>query len=278
MPLDFGLVATPEIAARLLWRSLPWVFVFNLLAHGVELALLGLVLVATRFVPAGAAASPRPPAELATVIALMTVAALVVSLFEVVLIPAADVVIFDRVLRDYGPSAEGLPPTFGAMLGSAAHRAWEHKGALVVAYLLILAAMFGSVLVLLPFVLAWYLTGEPLAVFFGIVVALPVAGATLGSFGLSIPATILEHRSAPQAFGRAWNLARLRPWASTAFGIVFVVLGVLVSYRNEQLEMRWGLLPALAVTFFADMAWPALLVAAYHGLVAEEAKLVGRRS
>ena len=74
---------------------------------------------------------------------------------------------------------------------------------------------------------------------------------------------ILEHRTAPAAFGRAWNLARLRPAVSAAFGTVFVFVAALLSYRMVQFEQTWGLIPALLVAFFVDIAWPALLVAAY---------------
>ena len=215
-------------------------------------------------------------AEVVLLVSLYAITAIVVSFFEVVLIPAADILLFDHVLREQ--SGEEGPLGVGDTIRTAVRRAWERKGSLALTFLLLVAAAIGCLVVLLPFVLAYQLAEEAEVIYAGLVFAIPVVGAALGAFGLAIPAVVLEHRSAPAAFGRAYNLARLRPAIATAFGTTFVFLGAFLFYRMVQFEQAWGLIPSLVIAFFADIAWPALLVAAYHGLVAEEARLVGRRS
>jgi hypothetical protein len=283
--LDFGLLATALVAARITWRALPWVFLLNALANAAKWLIVipfGLAAIAIAYMVQGHAEPTTSDKILA--FGSFATCVLVIGLFDAVLIPAADIVLFDRALREWhGPEGmlEKYPAGLGASLKTAFSRAWTRKGNLLLAYALLVSAVLGGLLVLLPFVLAYHLTQDVDAMNLGKLVAMPLSGAILGAFGLSIPAVILEHRSATEAFGRAWQLARLRPWVATIFGTVFVMVGVIVTNRLGEFQAQLGypgLVISLVLAFVADIAWPALLVAAYHGLVAEEARLVGRRS
>ncbi len=284
--LDFGLLATTLVAGRIAWRALPWVILLNLLATAAK----WLIVIPFAVVAYATASSFQGHAEHTTgdvilVFGAYAACVLVIGLFDAMLIPAADVVLFDRALRDWHGGKDGMfekyPAGVGASLKSAFGRAWSRKGNLILTYALLVSAVLGGLLVLLPFVLAYKLTDEPDTIRAGVLLGIPITGAILGAFGLSIPAVILEHRSATEAFGRAWTLARLRPWVATVYGTVFVMLGMIVTNRLGEFQAQLGypgLVLSLVIAFVADIAWPAVLVAAYHGLVAEEARLVGRRS
>lgn len=276
LPIDFGFLATPAIAARLIGRALPWVFALNVIAHSFKWLVAIPFIIATLAIKSSIQVQDPSTPEVVLLISALALTGIVVSLFEIVLIPAADIVLFDHVLREW--PAEEYPHSFGATLKMAVRRAWERKGALALTFLLLIAAVLGSLLIMLPFALMHQLVEDSEVIMAGLVFSIPAMGAAVGAFGLAIPAVILEHRTAPAAFGRAFSLARLRPLIATAFGTIIVFVGLFLTYRLSQFEGSWGLVPALVVGFAADIAWPAVLVAAYHGLVAEEARLVGRRS
>jgi len=273
LPVDFGFLATIAIAARIAWRSLSKVLVLNVLAHAAKW------LCALPFMVLTYALRPDPKdlstAELIVFLSAYALTGIIISFFEVVLIPAADITLFDAALRDAAPR-----PYFES-LRQAVKRATDRWRSLTATYLLLLAAAIGSLLIILPFLLVYQIVPSQEVIAAGILFSIPAVGLVVGGFGLAVPAVLLEHRSAGAAFGRAWTLARPRLLVAWAFGTAFVLVGLIVSYRLVQFEKALGsigLPAALAVAFVADIAWPALLVAAYHGLVAEEARLVGRRS
>jgi hypothetical protein len=278
LPVDFGFLATIEIAVRLATRALPRLLALNIVANIAKWALALPFMIAVFLAMRQINPKDVETAELVLFFAIYALAGLIITLFEVVLIPAADIAVLDRTLREWRDTTDVAPQSAGESIRAAVRRAWERKGTLILTFLLLLAALIGSFLVLLPFILLYQLSENGEFIAAGLCFSMPAAGAVLGAFGLAIPVVVLEHRSAPQAFGRAWNLARLRPFAAAAFGTGFVVVGALLYYRLLQFQQAWGLIPALLVAFVGDIAWPAILVAAYHGLVAEEARLVGRRS
>jgi len=274
IPLDFGILATPLIAARSAGRAFPYLVGFNVLASLMEWAL------AAPFVALGVWAGSQPAVtegsfdvHHAVALASGVCAIIIISFFDAVFIPAADVVLIDRSIRRQAPD--------GNVIGAAFARAWARKGTLALAFVYLVLVATGALVFVLPFVLAAYLMGDLEIAWAGLAVGIPAAGTALGAFGLAIPVVILEHRTASQAFGRAWSLAQMRPLAAAFFGTAIVLVGVLLTWGLSFVPPEWGAAGValeLGVTFLANMAWPAILVAAYHGLVAEEARVVGRRS
>ncbi len=274
IPVDFGILATPLIAARTVGRAFAYLAGFNLLATGIEWALAAPFLIIALWTGSQAALAEGGSDVLhAVTVAALACATIVISFFDAVFIPAADVVLLDRSIRRQAPD--------GNVIGAAFGRAWARKGTLALAFVYLALAVLGALVFTLPFILAGYLMGDLEIAWAGLAVAIPAAGTALGAFGLAIPVVILEHRTASQAFGRAWNLAQLRPTAAAFFGTAIVLVGVVLTWGLMSLPHEWGnwvVLAEVAATFLANMAWPAILVAAYHGLVAEEARVVGRRS
>jgi hypothetical protein len=202
----------------------------------------------------------------------------------IVLIPAADIVILDARLRH---STEG----FLEQLGALPRRGAGHTGPLLMTYAFLVLLVLTAGLVFLPFLLLASLTSTKALVEVGFVVMAVAVGAALGIFGLALPAVILERRTATEAIDRAWRLARLRPVAAGTLGAAVVVVGLLLEFGLSTFSAgvlqgsggsTSGQLVAFTCTLlapvFLDMAWSSILVTAYHGLVAEEAEVVGRSS
>jgi hypothetical protein len=112
-----------------------------------------------------------------------------------------------------------------------------------------------------------------------------LVGLPLGFFpllvtlGLAVPVVILEERSATSALARSWELVRPH---LVAFGLLVLgnfalvaLLGALLGWLSDLLGAQ--LLVGIVSPLIDIMLWPALLVAAYHGLMAENAGILGRR-
>jgi hypothetical protein len=291
IPLDFGLFATPAIATRAVLGSLGRLLTFNVLANLAKWVLVGGTAAGAKVVvelvsvdPQTLLDKPEDYAKVAAIALAFAVPLLLLGFFDIVLIPAADIVILDGALRK-----KGRP--FFEDLRAALARAFTRKGTLLLTFAMIVGTCSPALLLLLPFLLISQITGGNVEVVAaGKLLAIPVLGTCLGAFGLAIPAVILEHRSAAQAIGRAWSLSRLQLRTTATIGTVFVIVALVMTAQEVWIggSAAPGSFPrehpvlvclaVIAAAFVADVAWPAILVAAYHGLVAEEARLVGRRS
>jgi hypothetical protein len=260
--------------------AFPRVLLLNLLGQAVALAITWVLgIVARRMLPARAnptfLTEGLPAGAPTVVMATLVVLGMLVGAFiTLAIVPAAEIHVLDRRMRGAQSSLlEGLREALGW--------AWSRRGPLVLTLVLLLVAAVAATVVLLPFLLGAYMFGDEELLALGVLLAFPLVGATLGTFGLAIPVTVLEHRPAARAFGRAWELARLHPMVTAALGAVSLLGGALACAvaREASHALAHGSAVAIfpAVTFLLDMAWPAILVAAYHGLAAEEAKLAGRR-
>lgn len=291
IPLDFGLLATTAMAAKLGLRAIPRVVTFNVIANAIQYALLALLaLPGLAVIGALDAANKADPASLETtkwtvvagVLAGLILA--IMGLFGAVLVPSSDVYILDGLLRRTND-------TFGGALRGAAGRTLARTKALLGTYLCLLLVFVAAGLVCLPFLLLAYLTGVRELNVAGWIAAVLAIGGAFGVFGLALPAVVLEHRSATEAIERAWGLARLHPWTSAVLGAAVVVGGGLVALgflvvavaiqraAGDDQTLRFVGSALMGVpSLFLDVVWSSLLVTAYHGLVAEESGIVGRAS
>ena len=114
--------------------------------------------------------------------------------------------------------------------------------------------------------------------------AIPVLAALLtllfgaglfAALGLAVPVCLLEEREAIDSLGRAWALSQQRFFPLVGLIVTYYVVGwILVA---PFLALNWPLEAAV----LGQLLWlfqPALLVAAYHGLSAEAAGVLGRDS
>ncbi len=94
-----------------------------------------------------------------------------------------------------------------------------------------------------------------------------------------MPVVILEERSAHAALARAWELVRRH---LVTFGLLVLGYYVLVAVLGSILGLIGGATglgaPFGVLSQLIDvLLWPSLLVAAYHGLSAEDAGVLGRK-
>jgi hypothetical protein len=293
VPLDFGLVATPAIAARLAGRTLGRLLVWNVSANFLKFG--SFFVLAAPFYYYATHAAPISKADITSGTAeawwrlfVIFLAAVVCGLdllvFDLVLIPAGDLVLLDGTLRKRTGG-------FFEDLRSAAARVLSRIGPLILTCIFLVLVLTTASLVVLPFLMIAYLAEAKEFLGVGVVCAVLSVGAAVGTFGLALPAVMLEHRTAVQAFERAWRLARLRPWTSAALGAAVAVGGLALSTllstgtnairagdaSSDTAQIVSGLLFGVG-TLALDIAWVSILLCAYHGLVAEEAEVVGRRS
>ena len=266
LPLDVGVATTylqaSSVFARSFLRILSWWLVATLAAF----TLCALPIVVGALLVQGAESNVGQTFGQVIVAGSFVFG---VVLHELVLLPAGCALVIDQVLRR---QQVGFLETFRR----TAARLLHNSGALL-ALLFVYALL--AVLLLFPGVIggfaAYQATDDPRA-FFGVLLvegalALLLLAATLG---FAIPAVILEERPAFEALGRSWELARQR------FG---TVCAILVIYGAVQVgvglvALKWPGFLLAGVSRVLDLFWPALLVTLYHGLVAEDARVLGRRS
>lgn len=269
--VDFGLVATPLLAARALAKSLPRVLAWNLLALVASALLLAVPVGAAYAFQAEMQAGGASWRSDAWAAVFLGSALGVYVLYYLVVVPAGCSVLVDQAIRGGGPG-------FAGALRATVARVTRHAGdlfviivCLVVAYAPWFVLVSGGAMLLHgggapDLALALALVGLPLGL-------LPLAVA----FGLGAPVVVLEGRPALQALARAWELAR--PHLPGMVGLVagyFLLYGVVAAGLAALAQVSGLPLVTAALAHLLDLLWPALLVAAYHGLAAEHAAVPGR--
>ena len=279
LPTDFGLLATPLLALRALGGALGRMLAWNL---------AGLVLVVLVFTPLmaiGFAGWDReaPPAavDLWRAVKADLFAGLVLggagaclATYYGLLVPAGCSVFLDAALR-------GRQVPFGAAFGQAWRRVTRTGPSLIAVSLLLILAFSVAVVAILALAYPLREVGQG-RLSLALVGALG-APATLAFFtalGLVVPVVVLEERSALEGLARAWTLARWRLWDVAILVVGYGAAHLVFSLLLWRISPALGglLLPGLLTLLghVVDLIWPALLVATYHGLAAEEAGIVGR--
>lgn len=272
LPIDFGLLATPRLATRAMLASLGrlvgWT-AFSVLATFTVFALpIVLSFFAFKLTYEG---EPTWLTDLLAATFFASSAGMVLTHF-LFLVPSGCAVFLDHAIRGRRPP-----------LGAAFREAWWRFvgsaprlfGVLVVVALLFLPY---AVLVLGA---AWVINVGvgPLPA-----TLLALAGLSLGLLpiftvlGLAVPVVVLEERSAHAALARAWELVRGH---LLTFGLLVVAYFVVVAVVGGVLGLLGALtglqVPLGVLSQLIDvLLWPSLLVAAYHGLSAEQAGVPGR--
>ncbi len=273
LPIDFGPLATPRLALGPLLRTFPRALVWNVGAVAASSLLFGIPMVFCMLLFRAVEVTSWTADVMAGLVLACVLGGLLIHNF--LLVPAGCAVFVDQDLR-------GLRPGFGAALAEACRRTARNFGTFVgvtavLALLLVPIALLvlGSAYILLASgsdaaraaagVLV--LAASPV-VFFPIVTAL----------GLAVPVVILEERTALAALQRAWELARRQLHVVGLLVVSYFALKVTVSAALAALPALQGLPGVgLLLSTCVDLVWPALLVTAYHGLVAEQVAIPGRK-
>ncbi|MGE0708134.1 MAG: hypothetical protein AB7N76_00705 [Planctomycetota bacterium] len=202
-------------------------------------------------------------------IALIGMLVLVVS-WVFLLTPAGGAVLVDQRLRGDELGA-------GEALGRAALAVLLRAGSLAAIFAVYLALV---TLFLLPGLAVCYglflvsggnLTLPALFLYGVIGLGLVLLVATLG---LAVPICLLEEAPASEALARSWALSSQGLGAMTGLSALYVGVGVLIHAPFEAIGLAG--LGSLLSFGVVSLFLPALLVAAYHGLAAEDADVLGR--
>lgn len=283
LPLDFGLGATLGLALRGMFGSLFRGAVWNVVATLLAVAVFALpILISVKafdevYEGPGAATSVGPEA-LAGVALILIVGTFLTQ--YAVLVPAGCSVFVDMAIR-------GRRPAFGAAMKEAFGRVLRNAVSLFVV-LLVQVLLFVLYLLLVLAAAYWVrAASEPLAILVFLLGAGAGFFALVTGLGLAVPVVMLEERSGTAALGRAWELVSQQPWSVAslilAWCVFYGVYSIAVYVAAEAGTAALGsfvagaAVPVILVNAFVDVAWPALLVAMYHGLAAEDAGVVGRR-
>lgn len=270
LPVDFGLLATPALAMRallsalgrlVLWTGFSILTVF--LVFSIPLVLLVALFKLT----------PQEGwvADLLAAGVFGCALGMLVTHF-LFLVPSGCAVFLDHAIRGRRPP---LVDAFGEAWRRFVGNAPRLLGVLVVVALLYLPYL------ILVLGAAWFINGasSPAAALF-LIVMLPVGFfPILTALGLAVPVVILEERSAHAALARSWELVRrhLPAFAALVAGY-YVVVAVLGSVLGAVGGVTGLGVPIGVVSQLIDvLLWPSLLVAAYHGLSAENVGVLGRK-
>lgn len=182
------------------------------------------------------------------------------------LMPAGCVILCDQAIHEERA-------TFSEALGRAVAGVAVHAGSLCA---LFLVYTFLLLLFLFPGLLLafWLFQISPVAA------ALALIGfALLGSVFilvtsmLALPALLLEEEGTSSAMVRSWQLSTQGLGALVGIALTFLFVQASISAPFQAMGVAWiGVMVHAALGLFL----PALMVAAYHGLAAEDARLVGR--
>ena len=188
-----------------------------------------------------------------------------------VLAPAGGVVLVDQELRDEEPG-------WSEALGRAVVAVLNQAGSLVVIFTIYLALV---TLIVLPGLVGCY------AVFKAsgdnrLLAAVFLAGEVgigltflIATLGLAIPICLLEEAGPGESLGRSWQLSTLGLGSMAGLAGVYVSASLLFTIALEAIGLGW--LFEVCASFVFSLFLPALLVAAYQGLAAEDAEVLGRR-
>lgn len=274
LPIDFGLLTTFRRAAKAFFPNVPRILAWSVVALLVALTVCGIpgVIGAVVYGNAGPDTLLGQLGGIVVILAILGYRLLNAFL----LIPAGCAVFIDDAIR-------GRKPDFAEAFSRAWRRVLGRAGALFLIFIVYALLAF---LILLPCLVVFYFASEalgttmvdgrlqgspmPAILLFGLLGAGLLFMAT--SLGLAAPIAILEQRSAVESLGRAWELSLQRFWGLCA---VFLGLGLLYLAASIIGLLTLPLFGFL-ITLLLDLFWPAVLVSAYHGLVAEHAGVLGR--
>ncbi len=274
LPVDFGLLATPALAMRalvgalgrlVLWTGFSILTVFLIFA--IPLVLLVALFKLTE--------QTGWVADLLAAGVFGCAVGMLVTHF-LFLVPSGCAVFLDHAIRGRRPP---LREAFQEAWWRFVSNAPRLLGVLVVVALLYLPYL------ILVLGAAWFMggsgsqTGQVAAVLF-LITAVPLGlFPILTALGLAVPVVILEERSAHAALARSWALVRGH---LVSFGALVLGYFLLVAVLGAVLGLIGGAtglsVPLGVLSQLIDvLLWPSLLVAAYHGLSAEDAGVLGRK-
>lgn len=274
LPVDFGLLATPALAGRALVQSIVRLLLWVVLSVIATFTLFSIPITlgweAFKLTYDGGAGNWKSDIAAAIVFGSLFAGMITHFLF---LVPSGCAVFLDHAIR-------GKRVALGAALGEAWRRflraAPRLLGVLIVVGLLLLPY---AILILGA---AWLVNGAGATAFALIllVVGLPLGLLPLMTvLGPAVPIVILEERSVGAALSRSWELVRPHALSFAALVVccffLVALLGSLFAFLGAATgaPRMFGILAQLVDV----LLWPALLVAAYHGLAAENAGVLGRR-
>lgn len=263
LKVDFGYFVTLQIAARIygatFFRLLAWTAV-SVVTAGVLCALPVLLGIANyhRY-------GDEWQGLLGGVIALIGIVVYYV-LSNFLLAPAGCVILCDQAIRDERA-------TFSEAIGRAVAGVAVNAGSLCA---LFLVYTFLLLLFLFPGLLVAYWLFEvspPAAALALIGFALLGSVFILVTSMLALPALLLEEEGASSALVRSWQLSTQGIGALIGLALTFLFVQGTISAPFQLVGLGGlGALVHAALGLFL----PALMVAAYHGLAAEDARLLGR--
>ncbi|MBL4845055.1 MAG: hypothetical protein JKY65_05990 [Planctomycetes bacterium] len=262
--IDFGYFVTLKEAAKIYGASF-----FRLLAWSVVSAVSAGVICALPIL-LGAANFREWGGEtwqglLAGVIAVVGMVVFHV-LNSFLLTPAGCVIICDQAIREERA-------TFTESLGRAVAGVAVHAGSLSA---LFLVYTFLLILFLLPGLLLafWLFEASPAAAILALL-GFVLLGSVflLVTSMLALPALLLEEEGASNALLRSWQLSTQGLSALVGIALTFLLVQSTITIPFVALGLAGlgGLVHGALGLFL-----PAIMVAAYHGLAAEDARIVGR--
>tara|TARA_B100000965_G_scaffold234453_1_gene196381 strand:- start:579 stop:1460 length:882 start_codon:yes stop_codon:yes gene_type:complete len=272
LKVDFGFFVTLRLAGQGFWRSLPRVLTWSLLSTisaGVICALPILLGLANYYRNTQGGETSTAGLVGGSVALLAMLLWWVGSGF--VLAPAGGVVLVDQELReDEAGWSEALGRAMVAVLNQA--------GSLVVIFTIYLALV---TLIVLPGLVGCYavfkVSGDNrllAAVFLAGEVGIGLT-FLIATLGLAIPVCLLEEAGPGEALGRSWQLSTLGLGSMAGLAGVYVTASLLFTILLEAIGLGW--LFEVGASFVFSLFLPALLVAAYQGLAAEDAEVLGRK-
>ncbi|MEZ6183658.1 MAG: hypothetical protein R3F62_01455 [Planctomycetota bacterium] len=277
IPIDFGVRAAWSVALLALLRAFPRVLAWNLLSFAGSAAVFGLPLYyGARVLDAIGPRATRPwgPDDALSLACLVVGVMGLFLTYYLLLVPAGCCLFVDMQLRQ-----RRLP--FQLAFSEAWGRFKRTAPALVGVTVVLLGLFF------LPYAVLVGGVGYGLRQVFGEapMQAWLVGGTVAGivplwlAGGFALPVVVLEQRETLDALRRAWRLMRGRLVSVAALALsygLFLALGsTALAWVGAASGHPWAFLP-LGHVF--DVAWPALLTAAYHGLASEDAELPGREN
>lgn len=274
IPVDFGLLATPALAARALARSIVRLVLWTLLSVVATMLVftlpIALGLEAFKLTYDGGAGSWR--SDIAAAVVLGSIIAALITHF-LFIVPSGCAVFLDHALRGERPP-----------LGEALREAWRRflRAAPRLLGVLIVVGLLYLPYAILVFGAAWLLwgAGAKVASVVALLLGLPLGLLPLlTALGPAVPIVILEERSVGSALSRSWELVRPHALPFAALVVCWFFLVALLGSLFAALGAATGLPTVFGVLsqLIDVLFWPALLVAAYHGLAAENAGVLGRR-
>ncbi|MCA8925352.1 MAG: hypothetical protein KDD82_26315, partial [Planctomycetes bacterium] len=277
IPVDFGLFAAWGAALGALLRVFPRVLTWNLLSFAGSLLLFSLPLFyGWRALDVVSLHPTRPWAEgddLALACLVVGGAGVFIT-YYLLLVPAGCCLFVDMQLRNRRVPFRAALSEAWARFKTTAPALFSVAVVLLGLFYLPYAVLIGGV----GYGLRQVFGEGPLQVWLvlgavGGIVPLWLAG------GFALPVVVLEQRGAMDALRRAWRLMRghLPTVAALAlsYGLVLAIGSSLLAFVGNLSGHPGAFLP-LGHVF--DVAWPAVLTAAYHGLAAEDAELPGREN